>query len=81
MLREVASIVILTQPLELWLQKSLYKQQSKYSIIISKVLQDFKKAHACFFKLIIKNSVSKNTSETFILFIITASVCDEWHCI
>lgn len=46
MLREVTSVVILTQLLELWLQKSLHKQQRKYSIIISKASQDFKKAHA-----------------------------------
>lgn len=77
MLSEVASVVILTQPLELWLQKSLYKQQRKYSIIISKALQDFKKAHA---SLLIK-ILSVKVQVKPLIHSLLLPVCDEWHCI
>lgn len=77
MLREVASAVILTQLLELWLQKSLYNQHRKYSIIISKALQDFKKAHA---SLLIK-ILSVKVQVKPLIHSLLLPVCDEWRCI
>lgn len=77
MLREIASVVILTQPLELWLQKSLHKQQRKYSIIISKALQDFKKARA---SLLIK-ILSVKVQVKPLIHSLLLPVCDEWRCI